>query len=767
MRLRRSFADIVIPLCCVAAAAFLLSGSFLHVRNAPLRVSVLGSENPNAAPIMGAGFAPNAVYSSTKPPALEGSVKLYGSWVGSDASVGSVHTQWFRAVPHFSILLAGYPTLPGNQLLIEVETKTAGTILLAAASDQNPGEVWRAREISLPQEHEPVRFRFVATDASTMWRGWFGFSEPYIFHGTDNVELSKQLTLIILSTITGLLVFIAPGLILRRKILQYSNQSCSFIWIPVPGAVVLSLLGLLCWKGPHAVSQNSIARVGLWLLVAYIAYEFIRFPISTLTSALERRVLLVVAVLAAICAAKATYSLGPRGELYEGEISRTLEVGDRSDSRIPYHVVQLIALRSGAYGPIAKLTLSPWNFSHRGPIASLAVSPIVLASPIKVLPVMPDQRWTPFDPQGFSVFRISMIALACSCLVIVFGLATLFLSEEWAFFAFLVTITAPFVIHEIYFTWPKLQAASFVLLAAYLVCTSRYFAAGLCLGFGYLFHPSALLWTPALVTMAPLSSAAFAGSGAKTIFTKLYRWSVAAASLGIGLSVWLLLWKFVNRAHFAQSGFLAYFTQPSGIATWLQSRYDSLANTLVPLNLFLFHRNDPSANPVTAPPLTVVQFFFQYWTALPFGIGIAFFFCMIRLLGAGFAMARGWLIWELIIPLAFVTIYWGASTTGLLREGLHAWVLGLLVYAVVMWNKSSGISDRFWRAANWTMLFRGLEAWCMLLLPSILSRHHLTQPGFRVTDVISLLAVTIGTGWLFWQMFSYGEKLRRAECPRN
>ena len=68
IRLRRSFADIVSPLCCVAAATFLFCCSFLHVRNAPVKVSRLESEDPKAAPIVGAGFAPNAVYSSAKPP---------------------------------------------------------------------------------------------------------------------------------------------------------------------------------------------------------------------------------------------------------------------------------------------------------------------------------------------------------------------------------------------------------------------------------------------------------------------------------------------------------------------------------------------------------------------------------------------------------------------------------------------------------------------------------------------------------------------------
>ena len=41
--------------------------------------------------------------------------------------------------------------------------------------------------------------------------------------------------------------------------------------------------------------------------------------------------------------AKANISVGPPGELDSGTVSRSLEVGAHSDSRISYHVVQLVA----------------------------------------------------------------------------------------------------------------------------------------------------------------------------------------------------------------------------------------------------------------------------------------------------------------------------------------------------------------------------------------------------------------------------------------
>src|SRR5205807_232031 len=68
--------------------------------------------------------------------------------------------------------------------------------------------------------------------------------------------------------------------------------------------------------------------------------------------------------------------------------------------------------------------------------------------------------------------------------------------ERAAGIAVLLAAGAPFVLHEIYFTWPKLLASAFVLLGLQLIWTRRPFAAGLILGIGYWCHPGALLSLP-------------------------------------------------------------------------------------------------------------------------------------------------------------------------------------------------------------------------------------------------------------------------------
>jgi hypothetical protein len=351
---------------------------------------------------------------------------------------------------------------------------------------------------------------------------------------------------------------------------------------------------------------------------------------------------------------------------------------------------------------------------------------------------------------------------SCSLLA-VFGFATLFLADDWAFFSFLIAVTAPFIVHEIYFTWPKLPSASFVLLAAYLVLRSRYLLSGVSLGVGYLCHPGVLLWFPCLVALVVLSRSS--ESQAISPSRKIYLWSLRSLSVLAGVAICLLLWKRVNGKHFAQAGFSSYFFQarpfPPTFVNWLRSRFDSLCNTLVPLNVFIFDRSDRALNSLDGPSPPVIQFFFQYWCTLPFGSGIAFFCCgLIRLMYVAFWKARAWLLLVFVVPYVLFTIYWGATISGLLRENLHAWFLGLMVFAVIIWKKYMAHSQSFWQLCNWALLFRGVEILLMLLLPSIWSQHLLVNGLFAPTDVLALLAMFGATIWLCFYAFRFAEKLR-------
>jgi hypothetical protein len=760
-----TIADNVAIAFCIAAIAFLACGNLVHIDRVCPELFSLSPLDGHALPTSGTGFATDAVYPTTALPCVRGNLKFYGSWLRSNTPTGSVHTMWYRAVPQFYTFVAGYPKHPNNQLVAEVETARSGVVRVPVSKYGEPGESWWLKKVSLRKVQQAVKFRLVAIDGSTAF--WLGFSQPFLISNDDNLLLLKQLLLVILATAASIVVFIFPGLVLRENLLRRWGRDLPFILIPVPGVLILALVALISWIGPHQLGPALISRAGLWGLVLYVTYRLIREPVSRFASGTEICVLLVAIVLSAIAVAKATYSVGPTGELFQDEISRTLEVGNRSDSVMSFKVVQLVAFQSRPFSPFAKRIYEIWNFSHRGPINGLAATPVVLASPVRVPTEIRTQSWSPFDSEGFSAYRIAMIVMASSSLLAVFGLATLFLSDEWAFFAFLVTITTPFVVHELYFTWPKLPSSLFVLLAAYLVLRSRYFLGGLSLGVGYLCHPSALVWFPCLAGVLVLAPYP-AGSSAISRSRRIYQWSLRTFSVLAGVAVCVLLWKRVNGKHFAQLGFSSYVFHagpyPPTPLNWLRSRFESLCNTLIPLSLFIFDRSDPFVNSVEGPSPRVVQFFFQYWDTLPFGVGIAFFcFGLIRLICVAFWKARAWLLLVFVVPFALFTVYWGATISGMLRENLHAWFLGFMIFVVVIWKKYLRHNNRFWRICKWALLFRGLEILLMLLLPSISSQHMLLRSEFAPTDILALLTMVGGTTWLAMYTFRFAQRLSTAE----
>ncbi len=747
----RGRADVICWSVCALVFGFVLAGASVKLQRSKLDVAALRPID-NGPGIAGSGFALNSVYPTVEEARVRGGIQFYGSWMGSDASTGSAHSGWYDIRPNTYIFVSGYPNHVGLNLSLETLDGSALTKTLPLRITPDPAEHWRLMKLPLDAVKTSGKFRISAMDQATTSGGWVGFSTPFTSPKMSASHYGKQLLLVLLTAAAALLVFLAPGLLLRASHFRRKGRLLSFIWVPVPGFTGAVCLGLLDWIRPssHLISIIAIALVAIWA-----AYALSRTPVAHFTSRVERKALFTVLLLIAIAVAKSVYSLGPAGELYGNTISRTLEVGDRSDSRVPYHVVQLIALRERPDGALAAALFRPWNFSSRGPLAGLAASPIVLASPVKVPAAFPDREWMIFDPEGFMAYRIAMIVMAASCLLMVFGLSARLLPEEWALFAFLVTVGAPFVIHEIYFTWPKLEAASFVLLAVYLLLNRRWFTAGVATGIGYLCHPSALLFVPALVALEAFQNRVFARAF----------WA-RGASMIAGLAIPIALWRVVNRSQFDQGGFLSYFLQADRrnptFRNWLEVRADSLLNTLVPLNLFLFHSSHPAINVVHGRSPAIVNFFFQDWTGLPFGIGIVFFICFLRLAYVAFKKFTWPTVWLYVMPFLLFTVYWGAASTGMLREGLHTWVLALLIGVVIVLERFRASEQKIFQLMSWALLFRGVEIILMLLGPTIWTRREWMQQAYAGSDSIALAVMVGGAICLSITSFQQCEFLRRS-----
>jgi hypothetical protein len=547
-------------------------------------------------------------------------------------------------------------------------------------------------------------------------------------------SVTAQLVMLFRLLLTGVLAFtlvIVPGLVWRRR---PGGTLCELAFVPLPGLAFLVATGALAWLlAPTVEPRLTAATLVLPLLLCLTLIEHRGGPSVRFTGH-DRKVLAVMALLVLLCGARALWSVGPVGELYAGTVSRTLEVGDRSDSRISFHVVQLVAHGYQPYSPEGRANFLPYNFSDRGPISGLAAVPIVLLSGGRPPVGLPDQPWRPFDREGFASYRLTMMVFAATAFLALETLVRRLASPRASWFALILAATTPFLVHEIWFTWPKLFTASLVLTAAVALLDNRMGTAGLLLATAYLVHPMALLSLPAfgLIALKPLHARSIDRTALRRV-----------GSMGLAVFVGIAFWRVVNGSHFAQSNFLDYVTSALGhgpvtAARWASHRLESLANTLIPFRLVLWSSHDPAINAAGgASSPTVVHFFFQTWTTLPFGVGLAFFPMLLISLGRA---ARRWL-WAIlatvVAPFLAFALYWGSYSTGLLREGLHPWVLTLIaVCAIEQSNTARQWVRNRWQRALLTV--RVLEVLAAVLAPALATQHRLIDSTYAVTDAVAL-----------------------------
>jgi hypothetical protein len=563
-------------------------------------------------------------------------------------------------------------------------------------------------------------------------------------------------------------VVLGPGLYLRQRVRKPSLLGAAFVW--VPGTLILAFAGLVAWLLAYRVNPDITSAILLVPVLAVLTWSAARVPVQSVFLPGEAAVFALLLLVVLVGVGKATWSEGPTGELYGGAVSRTLESSDRPDSRIPFHVVQLVANGTDRYSDVAGAYFGPYSFADRPPIAGLAAAPLVLSSgaepPISLL----DEPWEPFDREGFAAGRVTLELLGATVVLSTFGLLSVFLSRRRAWAGTLVVALTPFVVHEVYFTWPKLLAASFGVAALAAVLSRRPVVGGALLGLSYLAHPAGLfvaltvggLW---LGIAWQRRWRAPDPTGRAALRPWLVNATRTAAVLALGLLVCVVAWRLLNAGHFTQIGdfgdypFEANTARPVDLSQWVASRLRSLGNTLVPGELFIW---DHDASALRSPlarsgrPL-VVAFSFQYWNTLPFGVGIVYFPVFVvglwRFARRNLAIALA----GLLAPFAVFALYWGSYASGLMREGLQGWIVFALVAAFLGHSACDGASRSRWaQVVRVVMPLRGLEVLVMLLASTVWSSGWFGERLFVPTDVAALALMIGGVGammLLTWRAF--------------
>lgn len=570
---------------------------------------------------------------------------------------------------------------------------------------------------------------------------------------------------VVLATCLAVTLVMGPGIAARELI----GRPIRLGFLPLFGIGVMLFAGCLAWclHGALPTETTSLAVVapvlGLMFGILVAAPREAEFLTPE-----ERRTLLLLGIPVALAIARSLWSLGPIGELDAGQISHNLWTEARPDSHISFVVTQMVAHGTAPYGPEGVDLFDPYLFSSRGPIAGIAAAPVVLLTGGMPILGVPNQHWEPFDAQGFMAYRIAMIVMSATALLSMWELVRKFAGPRAARLSMLLGIATPFVWAELIFTWPKLLAASCILLAALWLFERKPVRAGLMIGVGYLFHPGALLGYFALGLLAlwPLRGA------------RLKRPQIGnAAAMLAGTGVFVVAWAIANRGHGGQSGFLDYVTAAApnwdpSVGEWISFRLTSLADTLVPLYLPIFQDHNTSINTLFGISPGVSHFFFQYWTGVPFGFAILFFPILLVSLWR-FAKRRPWPFFAIVVvPFVLFWIYWGSGSSGFLREGMQAWVLA--VVAVVAIEQAA---ERFsWMrsgAIRAILVLRGFEIFALAVGATLGTRgpNPISEGegyAYELNDGVAFAAIVFFSALMMfaiWRETRPGSMLRPEEPP--
>ena len=303
-----------------------------------------------------------------------------------------------------------------------------------------------------------------------------------------------DLVRVLCTTALAITLLLGPGLLWR----PLTERKIGLGFVPLPGFAILVVAGGLVWVLVDPLGQQAAAFLVLGPVLGLMLGALLSVE-EDLLSAEERRTLLIVGIPLGIAIARSIWSYGPGGELFEATVSRSLNPEPRSDSRTSYLVAMLVATGQRPYHVTEGLNFfAPYNFSARGPLPGMMSAPLMLLEGAKTKLYGYEAPWMPFDAQGFTVYRIAIMTFGATAYLSCWQLVRTLAGARAARFALVLAVSTPFLIDDLWFTWPKLMAASFVILAAVFMVERKSFRSGLMVSLGYLMHGDLTIAQPEL-----------------------------------------------------------------------------------------------------------------------------------------------------------------------------------------------------------------------------------------------------------------------------
>ena len=347
--------------------------------------------------------------------------------------------------------------------------------------------------------------------------------------------------------------------------------------------------------------------------------------------------------------------------------------------------------------------ISNWDLTDRTPLAGAVTAAVLSGSgttlPERILWTSPDARLRPQveDPYGYWVAHLVLVFLNAAVILAIGRLAWSIFGARAAFIAGLVAAMNPYVFTHVFFTWPKMLAAYFVLLHWLLVRQRRLpLVAGLLAGLAYLAHPLAGLFVlPTLVVLLVrnVRRGLIALAATFGIVLPWQAWTAIEAHPS-RLLLYPIGYTIQNPRRFDREVSIAWhrFTE-AGLDHALRVRWDEIVWSLLPFNVAVDFATLPrDCNCISA----ATTWFTIHDRTVP-GL-VLFALCPFAVYGFVVWWRRApWeSVWMVLAPVAVALLFWGVAARGLGADLLQP--LGAVLVAVAAGGLAS--SSRPWRVGG-------------------------------------------------------------------
>ncbi|RJF78924.1 hypothetical protein [Rhodopseudomonas palustris] len=452
---------------------------------------------------------------------------------------------------------------------------------------------------------------------------------------------------------------------------------------PVIGIVVLALWGVLAWKAHGSFA----ALVRVCILTFYVVLAGLTLAALARKDVRQNmkagsKLALVATTLVFIQAVAIGVNPLPVSQEYVGDPSQPGRmVASPPDNGIPFTTAEYF--RHGYDGKeFSRQYFVDWGVAARGPLVPFGLVTLLEMSRAKLDAAATTSNW-PLAARGQHLASVYGWLLNALVMLGVFQLASVLTRDRQRIVLAVVwAALAPVVLTNTVFTWPKLLATYFLLLAISSMIVRRMALAGGLTALAWLSHPVGALMIPAVGLYALVTAPT---SGKKRWIGALAYCLPAAIVGALVMAPWLAFKLWVgNHDPFASYllGRGSGFDPAHSFAEWLAPRLTNLTYTLVPFKYFF---DGQLREWLYGPVNDFSRWLVQYTKTLPGQVG--FVACVLAYVSVAAHQRGKWAVAYsfclLIGALLVMVIFWGFSGDGLGRASLEPVSVLLIVFASV------------------------------------------------------------------------------------